>query len=119
MNENDVLDRIKNSDIIITVNSRDGKLFGPQTAIYAKDGQEIRQIGLVQSLELKASVHELNTELNIEFASEIQGMSEHLKKSLKETSSLMAEKGCSVKSSSNNFVTEVRADSIGIISEKS
>jgi hypothetical protein len=97
MNENDVLDRIKNSDIIITVNSRDGKLFGPQTAIYAKDGQEVRQIGLVQSLELKASVHELNTELNIEFASEIQ-VSEHLKKSLKETSSLMAGKGCSVKS---------------------
>jgi hypothetical protein len=95
---NDILDKIKESDIVITVNSKDGRLLASQTVIYAKNGSTLRQIGLIQSLELKASVDKFDTIISIEIPSEIPGMSENLKKSLKETSSLMAEKGCSLKS---------------------
>ena len=110
---NEILDRIKNSDIVITINSKNGRLVGPQTAIYAKDGSELRQIGLIQSLELKASVNDSVTQLNIEFPGEILGMSDHLKKSLKETSALMEKKGCSIKSTDIKPI-EVCAESIKI-----
>ena len=62
-----------------------------------KFDSDLKQIGLIQSINFKASVNDSSVDVQIEFPQEIPGMSEPLKRSLKENSSLMAKKGCSVK----------------------
>jgi hypothetical protein len=97
----DIEDSIENSDIVITINSKDGKLISPQMRVYAKNGDELRQIGLIQNISVNASVEKLEAEMCVGFPLEKEGMSDTVKDSLKEYSSLLAEKGCLIKLSDN------------------
>lgn len=85
----DIEDSIENSDIVITINSKDGKLISS------------RQIGLIQNISVNASVEKLEAEMCIGFPLEKEEMSDNVKGLLKKYSALLAEKGCLIKLSDN------------------
>ena len=93
--------KIENSDLVITINSKSGKLISPQTCVYIKDKNGLSQIGLIQSLEIHASINSTCVDMRVEFPSEIEGMSPSSKESLRKNIALLSEKGCQIKQTNN------------------
>jgi len=93
--------KIENSDLVITINSKSGKLISPQTCVYIKDENGLSQIGLIQSLEIHASINSTCVDMHVEFPSEIEGMSPSSKESLRKIIALLSEKGCQIKQTNN------------------
>ena len=85
---------IQESDIVITINSKTGKLFSPQCRVYVKSEEGLHQVGLINELSLKANVNEINAELKVTFPLEKEAMSDQVKESLRRNTALLAEKGC-------------------------
>jgi len=92
--------RIEDSDVVITINSKNGKLFSPQMRVFVKDGEELHQVGLIQSLDLKAFADTINVDMCVEFPLEKPEMSDLVKEVLRKNVALLTEKGCVVKSAS-------------------
>lgn len=82
------------ADIVIAMFSKNNVIVPQTTCIYVKDGEELRQIGHVQEVNL--TVTQNTATLSMTLLAEIEGMSEPTKKSLKEYYSLLKEKGCEV-----------------------
>lgn len=80
---------IINSDIIITLNSKNNRLFN--TSVYLNNGKGINQMGYIQSINLKADLN--NIQLIAEFPPESSNQAE---KKIKEYSSSLNKKGCKV-----------------------
>ena len=93
--------KLENSDLVITINSKNGKLISPQTCVYIKDENGLSQIGLIQSLEIHASINSTCVDMRVEFPSEIEGMSPSSKESLRKNIALLSEKGCQIKQTNN------------------
>jgi hypothetical protein len=82
------------ADIVIAMYSKNNAIVPQTTCIYVRDGEELRQVGHVQEVNL--SVTQNTAALSMTLLIEIEGMSELTKKSLKEYRSLLEGKGCVV-----------------------
>jgi hypothetical protein len=96
MNE-DIANKLNNSDILIGLNLKEGKLFTSRMVVYAKENSDFHRIGLMQGITLEASSEDPYVKLCVEFSEENPEMSEILKKGLKKNSSLLSKKGCLIK----------------------
>ena len=85
---------IQESDIVIAMNSKSKKLFSSLCRVYVKDKEELRQVGLIRNVQLRTNSDDTVVDLKISFPLEKEGMSDQVKKSLRESTSLLAEKGC-------------------------
>lgn len=90
------MENFNDYDIVIALKSKNGIMIGPASKIYVKDNSELRQIGLIQELNLKMTADKLVPELTISFPEEIPGMSDGVKKSLSDNISLLKNKGCNI-----------------------
>jgi hypothetical protein len=93
---------IQESDIVIAINSKTGKLLSPQCRIYVNSEENLRQVGLIRKLSFKANSDDINAELKITFPLEKEEMSPQVKESLRKNTSLLAEKGCLINLSDDN-----------------
>jgi hypothetical protein len=87
----------ENPDIVISLISKNGYIHGPSTKILVKNGNELKPIGCVQEICLGAN--SLKADMLITFPLDIEGssgMSKEIRESIKESSSLLAKKGCKI-----------------------
>lgn len=90
------MENFNDYDIVIALKSKNGIMNGPSSRIYAKDNSELRQIGLIQELNLKIFADKSIPELTISFPKEMPGMSYIVKKSLSNNVTLLKNKGCNI-----------------------
>jgi hypothetical protein len=84
------------SDIVITLKSKDGILSSPQTRIYVKQGNEYQQVGSIQSINLKSNCVDYHVELDVTFPLETEMIAQERIASVRKFSSLLTEKGCRI-----------------------